>query len=110
MYQTPTPITNRTTPTFVMTSTALVVALSRMPMTRMTVEAAMMSTAGKLNQAPSLENGSEARKSGTWGMCTAFRKTLKYFVQSAARTPQLMAYSRIRSQPMIQANSSPSVA
>jgi hypothetical protein len=35
---------------------------------------------------------------------------LKYFDHDAATVAQLMAYSRIRSQPMIQANSSPRVA
>src|SRR5215472_4728887 len=91
MYQTPTTITNRTTPTLVMTRMAFVVALSRMPMTRTTVASAMMMTAGRLNQAPSTEeNVSEERYSGTRVRNITSRKTLKYLVQSDARTAQLI--------------------
>src|SRR5947209_1851187 len=105
MYQTPTTITNTTTPTLVMTSTALVVALSRIPMTKTPVAKAMMMTAGRLNQAPSTEeNVSAERNSGTRQWNNTSRKTLKYLVQSDASTAQLIAYSRTRSQPMIQAS------
>src|SRR5262249_58767963 len=111
MYQTPTAITNTTTPTLVITSKALVVALSRMPITRTHVAGAMRVTAGRLNQAPSTEeNVSADRYSGTRQRKKTSRKTLKYLVQSDASTAQLIAYSRIRSQPMIQASSSPNVA
>ena len=62
----PTPMTNSTTPTLTPTSTALVVALSRMPMTRMTVTARVMSRAGRFNHAPGVENGSLQRNAGTF--------------------------------------------
>src|SRR5206468_4098464 len=110
IYQTPTAITKRTTPTLVATRMALVVALSRIPITKTMVLRAMMITAGKLNNAPFVVNGSEESHSGIRQWKSTSRKTLRYLVQSAARTPQLIAYSRTKSQPMIQAKSSPKVA
>ena len=110
----PTTMTNSTTATLVMTSTAFVVALSRMPITRTTVTKSMMPTAGRLNSAPLVgsEKGSEAITSGT--LMALFDKSssnlLRYLDHDDATTPQAMAYSKIRSQPMIQANSSPRVA
>src|SRR2546421_158287 len=103
-YQMPTAMTNRTTPTLMITRTALVVALSRMPMTSTAVARAMMMTAGRLNQAPSTEEKvSLDRNSGTIhrGPKKTLRKTLKYLVQSDASTAQLMAYSRTRAQPVL---------
>src|SRR5205823_14035461 len=112
--KTPTTMTNSTTPTLVMTSTAFVVALSRIPMTRTTVTKSMMATAGKLNSAPLVgsEKGSDAITSGILIALpdTNSRSLLRYLDQDEATTPQAMAYSRIKSQPMIQANSSPRVA
>src|SRR5262245_22308220 len=107
-------MTNKTTPTLMTTRTALVVALSRMPITRMTVTRSMMATAGKLKSAPLVgsENGSLAIASGTLRALleTSSSSLLRYLDQDDATTPQAMAYSKIRSQPMIQANNSPSVA
>ncbi len=65
MKNTPTQMTKRTTPTLTATSTALEVALSRMPMTSTTVTATVMSRAGRFNHAPAFENGSLQRYSGT---------------------------------------------
>src|SRR5438105_3690407 len=110
MYQQPTAMTNRTTPTLIATSKAFVVTLSRMPSTRTMVTAAITRTAGKLSQAPSIVNGSLDSCGGTCQRKKTSRNSLKYLVQSAATTPQLMAYSRIKSQPMIQAKNSPRVA
>src|SRR5206468_10849929 len=109
MYQTPTAITKRTTPTLVATRIALVVALSRMPITKTMVDSAMMTTAGKLNQAPpsftpnhgpsfqrlkertpSSEKVAEESRPGT-SQWKSLVKTLKYLVQSAAKVPQLIA-------------------
>src|SRR5207247_2554067 len=64
MKKMPTPITNSTTPTLTPTSTALVVALSRMPMTRITVTIKVMSRAGRFSQAPLVEKGSLHRNGG----------------------------------------------
>src|SRR5580658_9644381 len=109
-YHQPTTITKRTTPTLVATRTAFVAALSRMPITNTQVVSAMITTAGRLNQPEGSENGVVESLSGMCHRNSTSSQTLKYLVQSAASTPQLMAYSRTRSQPMIQASNSPSVA
>src|SRR5262249_41123567 len=107
----PTAITNSTTPTLMPTRMAFMVALSRMPMTRITVQTRMMTTAGKLKKA-SCVKGSLHHCDGTWAPLPnrAIRNSLKYFDHDDATQPQAMAYSRMRSQPMIQANISPRVA
>src|SRR5262249_11525949 len=106
----PTPITKRTTKTLTPTRTALVVALSRIPMTRMIVTKMVMAAAGRLNQVMPCEvNGSEQRNAGTLHPKKTSRNLLKYFDQEAATQAQAMAYSRIKSQPMIQASNSPNV-
>ncbi len=83
-----------------------------MPITRTTVTAAMMSMAGKLKYAPGVENGSPEIAVGMerYPPLIAVRNSPRYFAQAAATTAQAMAYSNTRSQPMIHAKSSPSVA
>src|SRR5262249_1003365 len=103
-------MTKRTTPTLTATRMALVVALSRMPMTRMAVTASVMRSAGRFNQASGVENGSADRYSGMRTPATMVSSSLRYFDQEEATQAQAMAYSRTRSQPMIQANNSPRVA
>src|SRR5205814_8436423 len=87
----PTTMTNSTTATLVMTSTAFVVALSRMPMTRTTVTKSMMATAGRLNKAPLVgsEKGSLAITSGILMALpdTNSRSLLRYLDQDEATTP-----------------------
>src|ERR1051326_7131770 len=103
-------MTKRTTPSFSNTRAVFDAALSRMPITRTVVHKNRMTTAGRLNQAPVLENGSLHRNEGTSRPNQTSRNLLKYFDHDAATVAALIAYSRIKSQPMIQANSSPSVA
>src|SRR5438067_274121 len=91
----PTPITNSTTPTLTPTRTALVVALSRMPMTRMMVTTTVMSRAGKFSHPPDV-NGSLHRYSGTFQEKVTYNSSLRYFDHDEATQAQAMAYSRIR--------------
>src|SRR5438132_14302631 len=100
----PTMMTNNTTPTLTITRTALVVALSRMPMTRITVTTSVMSMAGRFKYEVGSLKGSEHKYDGISGMCKTTRSLLRYCDQPAATTAQAIAYSRMRSQPMIQAN------
>src|SRR6516164_5608792 len=109
-YPTPNTITKTTTPSFRSTKAVFDAALSRMPMTRIPVHKPRISTAGKFNHAPGVENGSFDNSGGTGGRCSTLSRALKYLVHEAATVAALIAYSRIRSQPMIQAKISPSVA
>src|SRR5688500_17543304 len=98
-------MTNSTTPSLTTTNSVLVKALSRMPMISTTPTSSKMSTAGRLNHAPGVVKGSDDRYAGISQWNSTSSNSLRYLVQSAATTPQLIAYSSTRSQPMIQANS-----
>ena len=67
-----------------------------------------MNTAGRLNEPPS--PGGLAIASGSEKPNSASSRLLKYWPQPTAIAATETAYSRIRSQPMIQASSSPIVA
>ena len=67
-----------------------------------------MNTAGTLNEPPS--PGGLAIASGSLSPKTESSRLLKYCPQPTAIAATETAYSRIRSQPMIQASSSPIVA
>src|ERR1700687_6045582 len=94
------------------TSAVLDAALSRMPITRTIVTKSRITTAGRLIQAPASEKGSLDRYQGTchWAPNSTSSSLLKYSDHADATVAQLMAYSRIRSHPMIQAKISPRVA
>src|SRR5262245_61643087 len=111
-YPTPIAITNNTTPSLISTINVLNAALSRIPITKITVTMARMQTAGRFMNALACENGSWHQRSGTTqdSPKQTRKNSLKYFDHDAATVAQLMAYSRIKSQPMIQASNSPSVA
>jgi hypothetical protein len=106
-----------TTATFTITITALTRADSWMPTTSRTVAAAAMSIAGRLTTAvaavPSASTtavpGAALNSGGNWTPKSASRLTT-YPDQPTATVAAPKAYSRIKSQPMIQATSSPSVA
>ena len=83
-------------------------ALSRMPTQSTAVTASTMNTAGRLNEPPS--PGGLASESGSWKPNSESMRSLKYWPQPTATAATDTAYSRIRSQPMIQATNSPSVA
>src|SRR5215510_4839985 len=102
--------TNTTTPVLMSTSTVFDAALSRMPMTRTVVTTSRITTAGKLNQAPVMVKGSLERYQGTSQPKQTSVNLLKYSDHAEATVAQLIAYSRMRSQPMIQAKTSPRVA
>src|SRR6516225_1017940 len=106
----PSATTNNTTPTLRSTSTVFDAALSRMPITSTPVTRSRIATAGKLNQAPVLEKGSLLRYQGTSQLRQILVSLLKYSDHADATVAQLIAYSRMRSQPMIQASNSPRVA
>ena len=87
------------------------VALSRMPMTRTTVQISKITTAGRFIQPGFSEaKGSLLRTSGNRQPMMSSVNLLKYFDHDDATVAALIAYSRIKSQPMIQASNSPSVA
>src|SRR4051812_4719141 len=99
---------NVSTSSLTTTMTKLAPALSRTPRTSRTVIAATMKTAGRLNTPPS-----EGDVEIDWGSVTpnaASRKALTLPPQPTATAATDTPYSRIRSQPMIQATSSPIVA
>src|SRR5437016_1239326 len=103
-------MTKTTTPSFTTTMTRLDMALSRMPMTNTKVQAARINMAGRLQMAPGVENGSFDKASGTLYIPSTSSSLLRYSDHEAATVAALMAYSRIKSQPMIQAMISPKVA
>ena len=83
-------------------------ALSRMPTHRTAVMSRTMKTAGRLNVPPS--PGGPASDSGSAKPNSESSRSLKYCPQPTATAATDTAYSRIRSQPMIHATSSPIVA
>ncbi|MFA7348413.1 MAG: hypothetical protein WCZ86_11690 [Desulfurivibrionaceae bacterium] len=89
------------------TMTMLVRALSRMPSMSRTMRIRTMPAAGRLMIPP--REGALVRDSGRVRP-TAVRALLKYPAQPLATAAVATPYSRIRSQPMIQAISSPKAA
>src|ERR1700753_3947724 len=114
MYITPAAMTIRTTATLRMTITELTRADSWMPITSSAVTRTVMMTAGRLNTAvtgaPSVTMtavpGAALKAAGNW-MAQCFRQLTRYPDQPTATVEAPRAYSRIRSQPMIQATNSP---
>src|SRR6266705_2542265 len=106
-----------TTASLMKTITLLVVADSLMPMTSSVVTRAMITTAGRLNTAvmlvPSGQRTTVPRAAdsahGT-SRPISCRNDTTYPDQPIATVTAPSAYSRTRSQPMIQAKISPSVA
>ena len=90
------------------TMTRLTAALSRVPRTSSRVIASTMKTAGRLKTPPS--SGDVEIASGSWKPNAVSRKTLRLPPQPTATAATETPYSRIRSQPMIKATSSPRVA
>src|SRR6187455_1598214 len=113
----PAAITSNTTATLMMTITALTFADSWMPTTSKAVTSTVMSTAGRLKTAvtadPSAsvmtDPGAALNAAGNW-MPTSCRKLITYPDHPTATVAAPSAYSRMRSQPMIQATNSPRVA
>src|ERR1041385_1254050 len=118
------PMTMATMTSLIATMAALNVALSRMPFTRTTVRMNVMRTAGRskyepvetmpvvLQSPPRLMhklNGAVETAGGTLKPNSGVN-SWKCADQPCATVAEPTAYSRTRSQPMIQANSSPSVA
>src|SRR5438034_9464219 len=106
-----------TTASLMKTMTLLVVADSLMPMTSSVVTRAMMTTAGRLNTAvmlvPSAHCTTVPRApDGAHGTSSPMscRNDTTYPDQPMATVTAPRAYSSTRSQPMIQAKISPSVA
>src|SRR2546425_1090437 len=117
MYAAPPRITISTTPTLMMTITELTLADSLTPITISTVTASVMSTAGRLKIASGLHpgalmsvHGAAASDAGMLMPTKSWRKATRWPDQPTATVDAPSAYSRIRSQPMIQAMNSPSVA
>ena len=96
------------TSSLITTMTEFARALSRTPMQSTAVTARTMKTAGRLNLPPS--PGGPASDSGSEMPKSESSRSLKYWPQPTATAATDTAYSRIRSQPMIHATSSPIVA
>ena len=90
------------------TMTMFVRALSRTPRTRTNVIARTMNTAGRLNTPPS--DGDAEIACGSLKPKAASKNALRLPPQPTATAATDTPYSRIRSQPMIHATSSPRVA
>src|SRR3954447_1349750 len=99
---------NVSTTSLTPTMTRLAPALSRVPRTSRTVIASTMNTAGRLNTPPS--EGDMLIASGSFTPNAASRKALTLPPQPTATAATDTPYSRIRSQPMIQATSPPLAA
>src|SRR3954471_13908203 len=99
---------NVSTTSLMTTMTRLAPALSRTPRTSRNVIATTMNTAGRLNTPPSEGDVEIAVGSSTPN--AALRKALTLPPQPTATAATDTPYSRIRSQPMIHATSSPMVA
>src|SRR3954452_10031057 len=90
------------------TMTRFAPALSRAPRTSRNVIATTMNTAGRLKTPPS--DGDLEIATGSWTPNAASRNALTLPPQATATAATDRPYSRIRSQPMIHATSSPMVA
>jgi hypothetical protein len=100
---------NRTsTASLTNTMTVLVLAVSRAPFISRAVTATTMRTAGRLKVPPC--SGEVDRASGMRTPKAVSRNSLRLPPQPTATAATAMPYSRIRSQPMIQATTSPRVA
>src|SRR2546427_12796116 len=117
MYAAPPRITIITTPTLTITIAELTFADSLTPITIKTVTASVINTAGRLKIASGLHPGALMRVHGAaasdFGIVTptkSWRNAVKWPDQPTATVAAPSAYSRIKSQPMIQAMNSPSVA
>ena len=106
-----------TTATFTNTITLLTFADSLMPMTRSVVMIAMMMTAGRLKTAVMVEPSARvttvpraADSAGGTMIPMSLRNETTYPDHPIATVTAPSAYSSTRSQPMIQAKISPSVA
>ena len=91
-----------------MTMKKLALAVSRTPRTSRNVTAATIATAGRFTFPPS--SGGFAIDSGSANPNAFSRNSLRLPPQPTATAATETPYSRIRSQPMIHATSSPSVA
>src|SRR5882672_5168796 len=111
-------ITNNTTATLSATIAELKRALSWMPLTSTAVTSKTISTAGRLITAPDATKCPVVASNSIGGPMSAGAKCQsnvaitcwKYEDQLLATVAAPTAYSSTRSQPMIHANSSPSVA
>ena len=99
---------NVSTTSLTATMTRFAPALSRTPRTSSSVIASTMNTAGRLKTPPS--SGDLLIASGSVTPKAASRKALTLPPQPTATAATDTPYSRIRSQPMIHATSSPIVA
>ena len=108
------PITKiRIAATLMSTMTLFVSALSRTPRTRITVSTSSTTRAGRLNQLPVNSPPAiigPASALGRWNPNMLSSTSFKYAEKPTATAMFETAYSRMRSQPMIQAKISPSVA
>jgi hypothetical protein len=116
-YPTPAMRNTRTTATLMATIMLLKRADSRIPRISSAEMTMTMPNAGRLNQAlTSLPSGRLTRVPGAAVSSAGIAipilpsRLLKYPDQPTATVEDTIAYSRIRSQPMIQAMNSPSVA
>ncbi len=105
---TPTTMNSSRMPSFTATMTVFVLAVSRTPRMSRAVTAATMSTAGRLKVPP--VSGEVDSALGRVNPKVVSRKLLRLPPQPTATAATEMPYSRMRSQPMIQATSSPRVA
>src|SRR5688572_8362533 len=117
MYAAPKPMKSSSTSTFTMTIAALAPADSRMPITRSAVTATTTSTAGRLNSAVTVPPLASAMLApvgpvscGGIDSPTSLSSETTSPDHPTATVDALNEYSRMRSQPMIQAKISPSVA
>ncbi len=88
-------------------------ALSLTPRTSIQVTPSVISSAGTLNHPacpPGAGKGGNANWGGKWKPKTLSSRSWRYAENPTATDMFETAYSRIRSQPMIQAKISPSVA
>ncbi len=105
----PAAMKNSTAASLMATITALKRALSRTPTTSSPVMNSTMIAAGRLITAPSVAQGDAVIHTGRCRPKPA-RMRWKYPLQPTATVIDPTAYSRMRSQPIIQAKISPSVA
>jgi hypothetical protein len=114
----PSAMNRRTIATLVITIRPLTTADSRMPRIKSSVSIKTMNTAGRLTTPWDMAWVTESTplSSGEWhqayGMWRPRRSSslLRYSLQAMPTVAAPIAYSRIRSQPMIQATNSPIVA
>src|SRR5271154_2933283 len=104
---------NKMAPILISTITVLAPALSFTPRTSSTVTPMVMIRAGKSNQpagCPGAGTGGKAHWGGKWNPNRLSNRSCKYAEKPTATDMLETAYSRIKSQPMIQATISPRIA